>query len=701
MGAPDLNEVPQGELPSSVRHLDDEGNNQLGFEATALRENQGMPGNFDLNFASQLNRINALSATLTHTTGVRDILATLAENARTIFNGDEAVVILESGPDAPLQAIARRHELAVAERRNDPPLTFPISRGATVAWRELGWLMAPIVGTGDGLQGVVGVRYQSASEVRTADAELLTLLAQIASRTLEGAELRRIIHTSESRLRLLVDVAPVGIVECDGAARVLWWNRRVADLFDWSYCEANDDAAVPIFPKGLRSPLASLWRDVMDTSTTGERDFADVEIRGRTIKLHASATLLPSTHRDDRRIWTLIDGFKEGEPLNPEVRASRQMETRGQLASGVAHDFNNLLTLISGYAEILLQDLGDDDRAFQMVQDIKSTASRASILTGQMQTIGRIKPVAPILLNPIATMRMNAEVLQRIVGVDIEVLWSFDDQPCVIRVDADQFEQMILNLTLNARDAMPLGGQLSISVDAITVEDDRAVPSLARDGDYVLISVADTGLGMDEHTRLRCFEPYFTTKGPLQGSGLGLSAAQRLVEESDGTILCSSQPGVGSTFQIFFPAVKGASTQHAQPTDIVRPHGSAKVLLAEDDNALRRLMGQALVRNGFRVLEADTGERALELARNFDGTIDILVSDVVIPVVSGRELAMRLRAANKNLRVLLVSGIVDAQVLDGLPGASSSFLAKPFRPSELIREVHALLSRGDPEAVVS
>ena len=660
-----------------------------------------MPGNFDLNFASQLNRINALSATLTETTGVRDIVTMLAENARAIFNGDEAVVTLESGPDAPLQAVATRYKVVVAEMRNDQlPTTFPASRGATAAWRELGWLVAPIGGSGGACRGTVGVRYHSTGEVHAADEELLTLLAQIASRTLEGAELRHIIETSESRLRLLVDAAPVGIIESDGEAQVLWWNKSAADLLDWSYRDTSD-GTVAVFPKGLQTPLTALWNDVVDNSTSGERDFSHVEIRGHMTKLHASATLLPSTHSDDRRIWTLIAEIADGELGDTDVRGARQMEIRGQIASSVAHDFNNLLTLISGYAEILLQDFGNDDRAFQMVQDIKSTASRASVLTSQMQTVGRIKSSAPVLLNPIATMRMNAEVLQRIVGVDIEVLWSFDDHPCVIRVDADQFEQMMLNLTLNARDAMPLGGQLSISVDAITIDDDHALPSLAGSGDYILISVADTGVGMDEETRLRCFDPYFTTKGPLKGSGLGLSAARRLVEESGGAILCSSQIGEGCTFQIFFPAVKGASTHQAQPADTVWPHGSAKVLLAEDDDALRRLMGQALVRNGFRVLEAASGERALELARNFDGTIDILVSDVVIPVVSGRELAITLRAANENLRVLLVSGIVDAEILVGLPGGSSSFLAKPFRPSELIHEVHALLSRVDPEAVVS
>ena len=659
-----------------------------------------MSGNFDLYFAGQLHGINELSATLATTIEAHDVLTTLAASVRAIFDADDAVVRLDSGPHAPLQAIASRSTAEVTSSPVDLlPVHFSAPGNATGAWRHGDWLGVPLRESVDGSRGMVAVRFQSSGERDTAEEELLTLIANIASRTLEGAELRRVIGSSESRLRALVESAPVSIIESDSADRVLWRNASAAALLDWRDRGAHDQTT-PALPERMRSHLAPLWREITDQSTTAERDIGPVEIGEHTRSYHVAATLLPSARPGDRRIWTFIYEMESPGSEERDGRAAQELELRGQVASTVAHDFNNLLTLISGYAEILLQDLGNDDRAFQMVQDIKSTASRASLLTGQMQTIGRLKPADPVLLNPETTMRMNAEVLQRIVGVDIEVRWSFDDRPCFIHVDADQFEQMILNLTLNARDAMPLGGTLSISVDAVTIESDEVTPPLHVGGDYVLISVADTGVGMDRETQFRCFEPYFTTKGPLQGSGLGLSAARRLVEESGGAIICSSQLGAGCIFQIFFPAVNGADAQPNVPTDSVRPQGSARVLLAEDDDALRRLMGQALVRNGFRVLEAATGERALELARNFDGTIDILVSDVVIPDVSGRELALTLRAADNNLRVLLVSGVVDAQVLVGLPHESSSFLAKPFRPSELIREVHALLARVEPRTVV-
>jgi nitrogen-specific signal transduction histidine kinase/ActR/RegA family two-component response regulator len=396
---------------------------------------------------------------------------------------------------------------------------------------------------------------------------------------------------------------------------------------------------------------------------------------------------------------TLIDDVTDHRELKAELRHAHQMEIRGQVASTVAHDFNNLLTLISGYAEILSGDVAEDGRASQMVKDIQATAARASLLTEQLQTIGRTKAPEPVVLRPDEAIKSVAEVLERIVGVDVELVWSLDQNSPNVRVDADQFEQMILNLALNARDAMSQGGRLSVSVMPVSVDGDQTLSLNVPAGPYVLIEVADTGMGMDEETRQRCFEPLFTTKGPFKGTGLGLASARRLVEESGGSIQVQSVIGEGTTFEIYLPAIEESAGSRSTTPSAATPRGSATILLAEDDEGLRRLMTQVLERNGYLVLESFSGENALTLAESFEGPIDLLLSDVVMGELSGMELAQTLQTANPGLRVVLMSGTADETVLESLVPGSSAFLAKPFRPSELIDQIHELLARRDSLAV--
>jgi two-component system, cell cycle sensor histidine kinase and response regulator CckA len=391
----------------------------------------------------------------------------------------------------------------------------------------------------------------------------------------------------------------------------------------------------------------------------------------------------------------LVDDVTDHRALKSELRHAHQMEIRGQVASSVAHDFNNLLTLISGYAEILATDLGSQDRAAQMVKEIQATTSRASLLTEQLQAIGRTKAPEPVVLSPEAAIQSIAEVLERIVGVDIEIEWALAQHSSNVRVDADQFEQMILNLALNARDAMPTGGHLKIEVAPNTVDSDTALELNVTSGRYVQISVTDNGSGMDEETRQHCFEPLFTTKGPFKGTGLGLAAARRLVEESGGSIQCCSAIGEGTTFEINLPAVDEQAGEEEPIISEDFARQGATILLAEDDQGLRRLMVQVLEHSGYLVLEADSGELALELARDFEGPIDLLLSDVVMSLITGDELAQALQAKNPELLVLLMSGSEDDSLLESLLPGTSDFLAKPFRPSELIERIRGLLARHD------
>ena len=646
--------------------------------------------------ASQLHQLIAASITVAGLRSEEDILANLVTSTRNVFDADAAVVSLDVGPVAPLHVIALRGQNAtfVDEHGDEQIAELPRSRpNSSTPWRQDDWLVAPLLERRSQSRGLVAMRRASGSAFGTEDEEVLTLLAQVASRALDAADLSRTIQNSEARWRVLVDTAPVGIVEVDPTGRVQWWNRAAGRVFLWSEFAVTPDDVRPTFPEAALEPLRTLWSEVLGGAVASGRDFVDIEIGGRRRDLTASAALLHSVAGEERSVLTLVDDVTDQRELKAELRHAHQMEIRGQVASSVAHDFNNLLTLISGYAEILSQNLEADGSALEMVRDIQATTSRASMLTAQLQTIGRTRAPEPIVLDPVAAIESNAEVLERIVGVDVELHWSLDDDNANVRVDADQFEQMILNLALNARDAMPGGGDLNIKVGAISVDDQSSGEWRLAPGEFVLISVADTGVGMDEETRQHCFDPLFTTKGPFKGTGLGLAAARRLVEQSGGAIRCQSEVGLGTTFEILLPAVTEQVTDEPAVSDVARPRGSATVLLAEDDEGLRRLMVQVLRRNGYQVLESDSAEGALSIFDGFDGTIDLLVSDVVMGELSGPELAERLQHAASGLRVLIVSGTADPTVLENLRPKSSAFLAKPFKPSQLVDHIHELLSR--------
>ena len=644
--------------------------------------------------ASQLHQLIAISITVAGLRSEQEILKSLAASTRRVFDADVATVSLESGPTAPLRGVARRGKPAASPGPDSAPDPggFPISRtGRNVPWREDDWLVAPLLERRGLSRGVVAIR-RSDSTFRAEDEEVLTLLAQMASTALGAAQLGRTIQQSEARWRILVETAPAGIVEVDLEGRVRWWNRAAGKIFAWPVYGRLSGEEEPSFPDSSLSELRALWREVLG-GAAGGRDFLEVEVKGRHRELTMSAALLPSGDGAARSILLLVDDVTDHRQLKAEVRHAQQMEMRGQVASSVAHDFNNLLTLISGYAEIISKDLSADHRSLEMVKDIQATASRASLLTAQLQTIGRTRSLEPVVLSPVAVLQSNAEVLDRIVGVDIELHWVLNMHAGNVRVDAGQFEQMILNLAINARDAMAAGGELTIGVEARTLVAESSSEFNVAAGEYVVISVADTGVGMDEETRERCFEPFFTTKGPFKGTGLGLAAARRLVEESGGAIACRSELGVGTTFEILLPATPDVETDELPEVEEALPRGSATVLLAEDDHELRRLMTLVLGRNGYRILEAESGEQAIELARAFEGTIDLLISDVVMSGLTGSELAATLQSANHSLRVLMMSGTADAAVLDELLPGTNAFLQKPFRPSELIDQVHELLSR--------
>ena len=378
-----------------------------------------------------------------------------------------------------------------------------------------------------------------------------------------------------------------------------------------------------------------------------------------------------------------------------QLRQSQKMEAVGRLAGGVAHDFNNLLTVIRGYSELLLARLAATDPIRKDMEEVKKAADRASGLTRQLLAFSRRQFVAPKVFEINALVTNLDGMLRRLLGEDIiELCLELKAHVGSIRADPGQIEQVIMNLAVNARDAMPTGGRLTIETQTVTLAKGGVseVPGLDP-GSYVRVSVRDTGLGMDEETQSHLFEPFFTTKAKGKGTGLGLSTVYGIVKQSGGSITVESYPGKGTTFKIYFPRVEEGSQRIEGPADSSDPaRGRETILLVEDDPSVRGLVFEALRINGYTVLEARHGIEALLTGTKHMGPIHLLLTDVVMPQMSGPEVADKLTTLRPDMKVLYMSGYPDHPVFaqGGLKKATA-FLQKPFTPNVLVQKVREVL----------
>jgi signal transduction histidine kinase len=372
-------------------------------------------------------------------------------------------------------------------------------------------------------------------------------------------------------------------------------------------------------------------------------------------------------------------------------RQAQRLEAVGRLASGVSHDFNNMLTAITSYAEMVRAGLPPDSALKSDVEEILSAAGRAAALTRQLLAFSRQQVLQPriVLLNDSVSGMEN--MLRRLTGSTVELATRFDPELGLVKADPSQVEQVILNLCVNARDAMPHGGTLTIEtanveLDPMTTHEQ----SIEAAGEYVMLAVSDTGSGMDAETKARIFEPFFTTKQE-QGTGLGLATVYGIVKQSGGDIWVYSEPGRGTIFKIFLPRVNEVSQELPAQQRTTPSGGSETILLAEDEDAIRRVAIRVLEKAGYRVIAAKNGGEAARLAAEYPGVIDLLVSDMMMPVMDGRRLAEQLRARRPGTRVLLLSGYTEATDPRGAPLEDAEFLQKPFSTETLARKVRELL----------
>jgi PAS domain S-box-containing protein len=388
---------------------------------------------------------------------------------------------------------------------------------------------------------------------------------------------------------------------------------------------------------------------------------------------------------------TVARDMTERRRMEGQLRQSQKMEAVGRLAGGVAHDFNNMLTAIMGFAEVSLNGLGPDHPEAGHLRQILKTSDRAAELVRQLLAFGRRQVLRPIVVDPNEVLASLDSMLRRLIGADVALETRFGTDVGRVRVDPNQLIQILMNLAVNARDAMPQGGRLTMATGSTTAE-----PGAQRDGTriqpgaYVVLTVADTGCGMDRATQARIFEPFFTTKPEGQGTGLGLATVYGIVKQSGGYIWVESQVGCGTRFEVYFQRVDDVAEEISVGAEVTSVCGTETVLVAEDEPAVRQLAREALGAVGYRVLDAADGVEALALATHHEAAIDMVVTDLVMPGMSGQELVTHLRRLRPGVRVLLISGYA--------PPASitAPFLQKPFTPRSLAREVRRILDAPSP-----
>lgn len=499
------------------------------------------------------------------------------------------------------------------------------------------------------------------------------------------------LRRSESNFRSLVMNAPYGICRCDAFGIVRDANPELVAMLGY-------DSAAELTGRHL----GSLYLDAQQWFFTADyfraqREFEDLAVDcvrkdGSPIVARISGRRIGNGQNN---FEIFMEDITETRTLELQLRQAQKMEAIGRLAGGIAHDFNNLLMVISGYSEFLLERLGPDPLLRGPAQEISNATQRASSLTRQLLTFSRKQMVAPKVLDLNEVVTENLKMLTRMIGEDIDLVMVPGAALGAVRADPGQIDQVIMNLAVNARDAMPQGGKLTIETANVSVDENFArMHAPLAPGDYVMLSISDTGVGMDTETQSRIFEPFFTTKG-AKGTGLGLSTVYGIVKQSGAYIFVDSQPERGTAFRAYFPRVDGHedAAVAAEPVGLPRPdRGQETILLVEDENNLRRLACQYLEGQGYRILEAADGTTALRVAKSHQGVIHLLLTDVIMPGMNGRELAEQLSAQRADMRVLYMSGYTENAIgSNGLLDPGVNLLQKPFNLPLLKDKVRELL----------
>ncbi|MBD0372894.1 MAG: response regulator [Pyrinomonadaceae bacterium] len=537
---------------------------------------------------------------------------------------------------------------------------------------------------------------------RTAELESANqeLEKEVAERRITEAELDK----QRAFLRQVIDLNPNFIFAKDREGHYTLVNQATAEAYGTSVEGLMGKTDADFNPNKEEVEWFRLNDlEVMDTlkeKFIPEEVFTDASGRVRWLQtIKRPIVSLDGTVDQMLGVATDITSRKQAEEAlhrsEEQLRQAQKMEAVGKLAGGVAHDFNNLLTVINGHSALALRRLKQDDPLYRKLEAINEAGERAASLTRQLLAFSRKQIMQPKVLDLNHVIFETNKMLQRLIGEDIDLLIGLTPDLGKVKADPGQIEQVLMNLSVNARDAMPKGGKLTIETQNVYLDESYASRHVtARPGRYVMLAVSDTGCGMDAATQERIFEPFFTTKGVGRGTGLGLSTVYGIVKQSGGNIWVYSEVGRGTTFKIYLPCVDTPAEEFKASTDEDKaPLGTETVLLVEDEEMVRNMTREILLASGYQVLEAQHGSEALLVAGQHNGPIHLMLSDVVMPQMSGRELAEQLSPIRREMKVLYMSGYTDdAIVHHGVLDEGMAFIEKPFTPTALICKLREVLN---------
>jgi PAS domain S-box-containing protein len=554
------------------------------------------------------------------------------------------------------------------------------------------WLGAPLRTPAATIGVLVVQHYENEAAYTERDLEFLVSVGGQIALAIERKRAEEKIRESEARLRVLVEQLPAVLwtVGKDlrftsalgaGLARLGLKPNQIVGVSLMDYFETNDQTFLPI---------AAHRR-----ATKGEPVTFHVEWKGGSYTCHVEP-LRTAEGELQGAICMALD-ITDRKQLEEQLRQAQKMEAVGRLAGGIAHDFNNLLMVIQGYADLMTERLAEGDPLRRNAEQIQTASQRATSLTRQLLAFSRKQMLAPKVLNVQSVVVEMEKILRRLIGEDIQLETSSVEDLGLIKADRSQIEQVIMNLAVNARDAMPEGGRLTI--ETANVELDKAAahpPAVLSPGRYVMLAVTDNGCGMDAETQAHIFEPFFTTKEKGKGTGLGLATVYGIVKQSGGYVWVYSEPGRGTSFKVYLPRIEDEQTVRGRDgkSDATElPRGSETVLLVEDEKGVRELAREYLQLTGYTVISAEDGHTALELAAMHVGPIQLLMTDVVMPGISGRELAGRVKAIRPEIKVLFMSGYTDQAVVHhGILDTDAALLQKPFTMAALAAKLREILS---------
>jgi two-component system, cell cycle sensor histidine kinase and response regulator CckA len=581
--------------------------------------------------------------------------------------------------------------LATGEKLNELAAAGEVERTGSPADD---WLGVPLK-RADKTFGVLAVQHY-ASRTRFGDRErdVLTFVSQQVANAIERKRSEEALMRSESRYRSLVQSAVVGIFRATREWRFLEVNPALAAILGYETAaeflacgqenlfvdaKAKGEVQIGFLRRGRFESIEVQWRCKNGSTVT-------VRLSGRGVR----------DEREGTEVFEVIaEDVTERKALEDQLRQAQKMEAVGKLAGGVAHDFNNLLTVITGYGQILMDQYAENAQASHSIEQILQAGERATSLTRQLLAFSRRQMLQPRVISLNTLVRNLEKMLRPLLGERIQITVRSSADLGMVRADPSQLEHILMNLAINARDAMPRGGTLTVETGNAELGDAfvRTHPG-ATAGRYVLLVVTDTGVGMDEHTLAHVFEPFFTTKEPGKGTGLGLSMVYGIVKQSRGYISVESQPASGTTFRIYLPRVNELEDAHpVQRRSTTRRAGSGTILLVEDEAAVRGLVETILTTDGYKILTATSPAEAVQICRDFQGRIDVLLTDVVMPEMSGPDLAESLLAMRPELRVLFMSGYAGEHLDEqGLNSDRPTLLQKPFTAVTLEEKIRQTLN---------